>query len=341
MKILIATTNQNKFKEIKEFLGDLPFKFLSLKDLKKKIAEPMEDGAKLEENAIIKATYYGEKTGMLTISEDSGIFVKALKKFPGAYSARIGKTDVERRKIILKKMLGKKNRGATFATVCAIYNPKNQDVYLDSGLIDGKITEKEVGKKNFAYGPIFYVTEKKKTYAQMTVAEKNSCSHRGKSLNKIKHYLQNNYGAKHIVVPCAIIVRDGKMLITLRNDPHRSDTHKKWEVPGGIVDIGEDINSTIIKEAKEEVGLKVKPIKQLQKILVKDHRFPTFSYQVYLIPVVCKMLGGKLKLNKQEVLDAKWIKPEDHSKYDFLKGDNVWLNSLMPELKEIIKKNKF
>ncbi|HBU06491.1 MAG TPA: non-canonical purine NTP pyrophosphatase, RdgB/HAM1 family [Candidatus Magasanikbacteria bacterium] len=339
MKVLIATTNKGKFKEIKKFLGDLPFEFLSLKDLDKNILEPEENGTTLEQNAMLKANYYGEKTGLITLSEDSGIFVKSLKNYPGVYSARIGKNDVERRNIILEKMKGKKNRTATFAIVCSLYNPSNQDVYLASGLTEGKITEKETGKDGFAYDPIFYVNAKKKTYAQMDMQEKNSCSHRGKALQKIKYYLQNQFGAKHIVVPCALIIQDKKLLITLRNDPHRKESHKKWEVPGGICDFGESVESTVIKEAKEEVGYKVKIIKQLQKIAVKNHKFPNFSYQVYLVPIICKIIGGKLNINNNEVLDAKWIDPTTHNKYDFLPGDNEWLDQMMPELLETIQEN--
>ncbi|MFZ2978883.1 MAG: RdgB/HAM1 family non-canonical purine NTP pyrophosphatase, partial [Candidatus Magasanikiibacteriota bacterium] len=324
---------------IKEFLGDLPFEFLSLKDLDKNIPEPDENGITLEQNAMLKASYYGEKTGLITLSEDSGIFVKALKNYPGVYSARIGKTDEERRKIILEKMKAKKNRSATFAIVCSLYNQNNQDVYLVSGLTEGKITEKEIGKDGFAYDPIFHVNEKKKTYAEMDMQEKNSCSHRGKALQKIKYYLQNQFGAKHIVVPCALIIQDGKLLITLRNDPHRKESHKKWEVPGGICDFGESVESTVIKEAKEEVGYKIKVVKQLQKIAVKNHKFPNFSYQVYLVPVVCKITGGKLNINNNEVLDAKWIDPTTHSKYNFLPGDNEWLDQMMPELLNAIQEN--
>ena len=338
MKILIATTNKGKFKEIKKFLGDLPYEFLSLNDIKKKIKEPIEDGVTLEANALLKANYYGEKTGLITISEDSGIFVKSLDNYPGVYSARIGKTDNERRETILKKMKGKKNRSATFAIVCAIYNPDNQDAYIASGLTEGKITLKEKGGDGFAYDPIFYVNEQKKTYAQMDVKEKNSCSHRGKALSKIKYYLQNNYGAKHIVVPLALIIKDEKLLITLRNDPHRPEAHKKWEVPGGVVDFGETIETTVIKESKEEVGYKVKVIKQLQGIMVRDHKFPNFRYQVYLIPHVCKITGGKLNIDNNEVLDAKWIRPQDHVKFQFLPGDKEWLDELMPELLETISK---
>ena len=336
-KILIATTNQGKFKETKHFLSDLAFDFISLNDLNKTLPPPEENENNLEKNALTKAAYYGEKTGLITLCDDSGLFIKSLKNFPGVYSARIGKTDQERRKIILEKLKNKKNRAATFASVYALYNPTNQDLYLASGLTAGKITEKEIGKNGFGYDPIFWVNEKKQTYAQINIQEKNACSHRGKALNKMKYYLQNQFGAKHIVVPCALIIKEGKLLITLRNDPHRKESHRKWEVPGGICDFGESIESTVIKEAREEVGYKVKVIKQLQKILVKNHQFPTFNYQVYLVPVVCKVIKGKLNINNDEVLDVKWIDPTTHNKYNFLPGDNEWLEQMLPELKQVIK----
>lgn len=341
MKILVATTNEGKLREIKQFLNDLPFEFLSLNDLKKKIKEPYESGETLEANAILKANYYGEKSGLVTLSEDSGLFVNALENYPGVYSARIAKTDKERRKVILEKLKNKKNRKAFFANVCAVYNPINKDLYLSLGQTNGKITNKEISKnKGFTYDPIFYVNELRKTFSQMTIQEKNSCSHRGKALQKIKYYLQNNFGAKHIVVPFGILIKNGKILITLRNDPHRPYAHRKWEMPGGTVDFGENIESTVIKEVREEVGYKVKIIKQLQGIEVKEHKFPNFSYQVYLIPYVCKIISGKLKLNDAEVLDAKWINPTDHKKYKFLAGDNKMLDRYLPELKQIIKDYK-
>jgi len=339
-KILIATTNKGKFKEIKSFLGDLPFEFLSLNDIKKKIKTPNESGTNLEENALLKANYYGEKTGLITLCDDGGIFINALHNYPGLYSARIADNDKKRRTIILKKMKDKKNREAVFAMVCALYNPVNKDVYLGSGSTEGTITAKEIGKDGFAYDSIFYVNEMKKTYAQMTLQEKNSCSHRGKALSKIKYYLQNQYGAKHIVVPIALIIKDGKLLITQRNDPHREYAHRKWEFPGGIVDIGHTVESTVVKEAYEESGLKVKIVRQLQGIMVRDHQFPGFNYQVYLIPMICKIVGGKLKPNDAEVLNAKWIRPEDHIRFEFLPGDKEYLNKLMPELNRVIDEHK-
>jgi len=336
-KILIATTNQGKFKEIKNFFGDLPFDFLSLSDLPKKIKEPYESGDTLEANAILKANYYGERSGLITLSEDSGLFVKALKNYPGIYSGRIGKTEQERRNKILHLLSNKKERRAIFATVNALYNPNNKDFYVALGQCNGRITLKETNEKNgFGYDPIFYVNELKKTFSQMTVEEKNSCSHRGKSLNKIKYYLQNQFSAKHIVVPFGVVIKNGKMLITQRNDPHRAEAHKKWEMPGGGVEIGDSIESTVLKEVEEETGLKVKIIRQLQGIKVKEHKFPNFSYQVYLIPFVCKIVGGKENFSNNEVLAGKWIDPDDYKKYEFLAGDREMQRKFLPELKQII-----
>lgn len=163
---------------------------------------------------------------------------------------------------------------------------------------------------------------------------------RGKNLIILKYYLQNQYCAKHVVVPVALIIKNGKMLITLRNDPHRPEMHKKWEMPGGIVDFRETAESTIIKETREETGYKVKIIKQLQGIAVKDHQFPNSSYQVYLIPFVCKIIGGKLRLNDAEVLKAKWISPENYKKFTLMPGDNKYLRKLLPELIQVIKDYK-
>ncbi|KKQ28106.1 MAG: Non-canonical purine NTP pyrophosphatase [Candidatus Magasanikbacteria bacterium GW2011_GWC2_37_14] len=336
-KVLIATTNQGKFNETKEFLSDLAFNFISLNDLNKKISPPEENEDNLEKNAMSKAVYYGEKTGLITLCDDSGLFVKTLKNFPGIYSARIAKTDKERCKIILEKLKNKKSRSAIFALVYALYNPSNQDLYLASGMTKGKITEKEIGKNGFGYDQIFYVNEKKKTYAQMKIQEKNSCSHRAKALNKVKYFLLNQFDPKHIVVPFGIIVKEGKMLISLRNDPHRPKSHKKWEMPGGGVDFGDNVESTLLKEVKEETGYKIKIIKQLQGITVKSVAYPNYKYQVFLVPFVCKIISGKLALNSNEVLTTKWIKPNDYKNYKFLEGNNIMLKKLLPQLKQVIK----
>jgi len=342
-KLLIATTNPGKFKEIKDFLADLPFAIISTKDLDKIPKEPEESGQTLEDNALIKAKYYAEQTGLISLADDTGLFINALDGWPGVHSARVANGDAPRRKLVLEKMqeipMGK--RQANFNQTLALYDPDTKNVFFTQGETMGEITSKDLNnpQHGFGYDPIFLVTEKGKTYAEMTTTEKNSCSHRGKALSKMKYILQNQYGAKHIVVAIGLIIKDGKLLITQRNDPHRKDTHEKWEFPGGIVDFGETVESTVVKEIQEEAGYDVEIIKQLQPIKNKDHEYPTFKYQVYLVPYVCKIISGDGKFSDAEVLAAEWIKPEDHRKYNFLRGDNDYLDELMPELKQIIKKH--
>ncbi|MBI4992858.1 MAG: RdgB/HAM1 family non-canonical purine NTP pyrophosphatase [Candidatus Magasanikbacteria bacterium] len=249
MKILIATTNEGKFKEIKSFLGDLPVKLVSLGDVGTKYKEPAEDQPTLEGNAILKAKYYAEKTGLISLADDGGLFVDALKAWPGVKSARIADSKSRRNELVLGKLKGKtwKKRTARFRAVLAIYDPKTKDLYLTNGETAGHILEKAIDSDNgFGYDPIFYVDEKKKAYVEMSVVEKNSCSHRGKALAQMKYFLRKQFGSRHIVVPLAIIIKDGKALIAKRNDPHNKKFHGTWEFPGGAVEYGE----TIIMEIK-------------------------------------------------------------------------------------------
>ena len=158
-KILIATSNFGKYQEMIHLLGDLPFDFLSLSDLSEKIIEPEESGETIEANAILKAKYYGSKTSLITISEDTGLFVEALDGWPGVKAARVGNNDQERRKILLEKMknLPKSKRHAKFMTCAVCYNPFNQNTFLSFGEVTGEILEKEssVGDNNFGYNPVF------------------------------------------------------------------------------------------------------------------------------------------------------------------------------------------
>ncbi len=340
MKILIATTNFDKFKEMKSFLGDLPFEFLSLADLKKRIKEPEENENTIEDNAILKAKYYADKTGLITIADDTAIFVTALNGWPGVQCARSANDGDARNKVILEKLqnISTSKRGATFACALAFYNPTDKSTHITIGETRGKIVENETKLTNgFGYDTIFYVNEKKKLYTEMTLQEKNSCSHRGKALSSLKYYLQNQFGAKHIVVPIGIIIKNGLMLLSKRNDPHRPEFHERWEFPGGSVEFGESIEQNLIREVYEETGYKIKPVKQLQHIYVREQQYPSFKYQVYLIPFVCKIIGGTGKFNDAEVLDMKWLKPGDNSKYKFVGENHQLLKIIMPELEQIIK----
>lgn len=342
-KILIATTNTDKFKEMVFFLGDLPFIFLSLNDLKKKYKEPIESESTIEGNAALKAKYYALKTGLISIADDTGLFIKTLDGWPGVRCARSGTDGASRNKVILNKLKGVPfaKRGAIFKAALSVYNPHDLSNHIIVGETAGKIVETEAKLNNgFGYDTIFHVDEKNKLYTDMDMQEKNSCSHRGKALVNLKYFLQNQFGAKHIVVPIGIIIKNGLMMLSKRNDPHRPEFHERWEFPGGSVEFGESLEQNLTREVYEEIGLKIKPLKQLQNIYVREQEYPNFKYQVYLIPYICKIVGGSEKFNNAEVLDIKWIKPGVYSGYKFVGTNHQLLQIITPELKQTIKEYK-
>ena len=337
-KLLIATTNKHKAKEILSFLGDLPFDFLTLNDLKRVPKPPAESGKTLEENAILKARYYGTKTGLICLADDTGLFIDALLGWPGVISARVGISGEDRRDKVLANMKGVKDRRAEFRAVLAIYDPTVDSLHTVTGSTKGKIAQHPGFDNGFDYDVIFLESEKNKIYSDMSIIEKNACSHRGKALITAKYFLQNTYGAKHIVVPIAIIIKNGRILITKRNDPHRPEYHERWEFPGGSMEMGESIEKNLIREAKEETGYKIKPLEQLRPIIVKTQKYPTWSYQVYLIPYICSITSGSGRHNDAEVLEARFVKPEEISKMKFVGENESMFKNFLPELKKLIKK---
>lgn len=340
-KILIATTNQGKFKEIKHFLDDLPFKLVNINNLEKSVPEPDEPEPTIEGNAILKAKYYAEKTGLISLADDGGLFVDALDGWPGVISAKIENSNDTRNQLILEKMKNFKgeDRKAFFKAALALYDPSTKNLFVSFGETEGNILEEiptEFGN-GFGYDPIFYVPEIGKTYAQMTVAEKNSVSHRGKALIKMKYHIQNTYGARHIMVGCAVIVKDGKILMARRNDPYNPHYHKKWEFPGGIVDAGESIEDAIKKEAQEEAGYDVEPVKMLNYIAEVEGEGDAKHCQIYLASWVCKVVEGKGKFSDAEVLELKWFDVDEAAEEKMLPGNKQIFNNILPELKQVIK----
>lgn len=190
-KLLIATHNQGKFKEIKSLLKDLNFKFYSLKDLTLK-GKVKETGKTFKENAIIKAKFYGVRSSLLTLAGDAGLKVKALKGKPGVKSKRFIKgSDENRNKKILEELKGVpwKKRGAVFVSVVALFDPKKKRVWTFEGECQGKIAFKPKGKNGFGYDPIFWSAKIGKTFGQISTKEKNKISHRGKALKKVYKFL--------------------------------------------------------------------------------------------------------------------------------------------------------
>ena len=191
MKIVIATHNKDKFKELYFGLKSLNVELLSLDDFPR-IGEIIEDGDTLEANALIKARTVYKLTSLPTISDDTGLSVDALNGAPGVYSARYAGENCSYLDNVNKMLSEMKNisenkRGANFTTVMAYVDGKGE--LLAEGVVKGVIANKIKGIGGFGYDSIFYVYNKGKTFSEMTIEEKNSVSHRSKAINDLKSKL--------------------------------------------------------------------------------------------------------------------------------------------------------
>jgi len=193
-KLLIATHNLNKFQEFLEALQDLPFNFFKLNDLGEKFFnfKFKETGRTFVENAILKAKTFGRASGCLTLADDSGLCVDYLKGKPGINSHRFGKgSDEDRYQKLLKMMSGVSlaKRRAVFICALVLFDPVKEMIEISKGKCQGKIAFKPQGEGGFGYDPIFIVDGLNKHLAQLSLAEKNQVSHRGKALKKIRKRL--------------------------------------------------------------------------------------------------------------------------------------------------------
>tara|TARA_B100002051_G_C16534072_1_gene534137 strand:+ start:102 stop:725 length:624 start_codon:yes stop_codon:yes gene_type:complete len=194
MKVVIATHNRDKMKEIQGAISELGWEVISLYDFPE-IGEIEENGKTLEENALIKAREVFKETGLPTISDDTGLEVDALDGAPGVYTARYAGEDCsysDNVNKMLKEMskVPMPNRGAFFKTVM-VFKDENKELIVD-GVVKGKISRESKGEDGFGYDPIFYVTEYDKTFAEMTMSEKNKISHRGNAINNLINSIKEN-----------------------------------------------------------------------------------------------------------------------------------------------------
>lgn len=336
-ELLIATTNAGKAAEIKAYLGTMPFTLVSLLDLPEIISAPEEDAGTVSGNALLKARYYAAKTGLLTLADDAGFFIEALGGWPGVDAALVPGNADEKIQTVLEKLGSETNRAAYWESVLALVDPDSGVEYLSHGKTTGSITNEKQGTGGHGYDPIFLVPERQRTYAELSMVEKNAVSHRGKALVKIKYHLQNTYVAKHIVVPCGLIIQDGKVLMNKRNDPHRPEYHDKWEFPGGKVEFGETMHENMKREIREEVGYEVEIVQLLQHIAVESQMQKTYAYQVILVPYVCKITGGALNPSDEEVLSTAWFELEDVTNHELIGENARMFNQFLPELKVVVK----
>lgn len=195
MDLIFATNNRHKLEEIREVAGK-KFSIISLEEAGIHTDIP-EDHDTLEENAIQKAEFIFKKTGINCFADDTGLEVYALNNQPGVYSARysrqgkkkypgmeISEANITR---LLSELKNQANRDARFRTVIAlIINGKS---WFFEGIVEGRILTEPVGNSGFGYDPVFQPEGFSKSYAEMTLAEKNTSSHRAKAVKKLMEFL--------------------------------------------------------------------------------------------------------------------------------------------------------
>ena len=186
--IILATNNKNKVIEISKKLNKMGIKVISQEEAGFNI-EVEENGNTLNENAKLKAKAIFEVCHKPVIADDTGLEIRALNWEPGVYSSRYAgenATDKEKVDLILNKMQNKEDRYARFRTVIC-YIAKNGEEHYFEGICEGEIALKREGESKFTYDPIFKYNGK--SFANMTLSNKNEISHRGKALAKLEEYL--------------------------------------------------------------------------------------------------------------------------------------------------------
>ncbi len=189
MKLVFATNNQNKVNEIKSLLGE-GIEIVSLKEIgcNEELPETQET---LEGNALQKARYVADNYNVNCFADDTGLEIESLNGAPGVYSARYaGENCVAEDNItkILSELEGKENRRAKFRTIVALI--LNGEEHSFEGQIDGSITRAKSGSDGFGYDPIFQPNGFDSTFSEMSMAEKNAISHRGKAVDKLVEFLK-------------------------------------------------------------------------------------------------------------------------------------------------------
>ena len=191
MRIVFATNNQHKIKEVTHLLP-AELQLISLKDIECEDDLP-ETGVKLEDNARQKARYVHDKFGVDCFADDTGLEIEALNGRPGVYSARyagpacIAEENVQK---VLTELQGVQNRKARFRTVIALYLGDQE--YIFEGSIEGRITESPAGSNGFGYDPVFIPEGEQRTFAEMSLEEKNRFSHRSNAIRKLSDFLKQH-----------------------------------------------------------------------------------------------------------------------------------------------------
>lgn len=190
-KLVLASRNKNKIEEMKSLVSNLGIEVFSALDFPE-LEEVEEDLPTLQGNALKKARYVHQVTGLPALSDDTGLEVKALNGAPGVYSARYAGEKATYQDNVLKLLSaleGKNDRKAQFRTVVALVTDSEEFTF--EGICEGIITETQQGEKGFGYDPIFLPNGFSNTFAELDAATKNEISHRGRAIQKFIQFLAN------------------------------------------------------------------------------------------------------------------------------------------------------
>ncbi|MDE0829584.1 MAG: RdgB/HAM1 family non-canonical purine NTP pyrophosphatase [Vicinamibacterales bacterium] len=189
-RLLVATTNAGKLREIRAILADLPLTITTLADYEA-LPEPEETGETFAANARIKALAYASATGELTVAEDSGLEIDALDGEPGVRSARFnGESYAEKFATIARMLEARGAESSTARFVCTLVLTQPDGVVWETtGVVEGRLQLPARGQGGFGYDPIFYYPEYGRTLADVTDAEKAAVSHRGQAFRCLRDYL--------------------------------------------------------------------------------------------------------------------------------------------------------
>jgi len=192
ISLVVATRNLGKTNEIRRLLDEFPIKIYNMDDFGT-LPEVDEDGKTFEENAYKKASFAARILGLPALADDSGLIVAALDGAPGIYSARYAGENATSEQLcdkILYEMEGETSRTAAFECVISLAVPKGYALTYEARC-EGIIANSAIGTNGFGYDPIFYYPSLKKTFAELSVSEKNKISHRGKALNELRSEFAN------------------------------------------------------------------------------------------------------------------------------------------------------
>jgi len=197
MKLLIASNNQGKIKEIKKIFTGLDLELVTPKQIGiPSDFDPPETGDSFAANALIKAKAYAQQSGFMAMADDSGLIVDALDGRPGVYSRRYGPSDQARNKKLLRELSNTPSpkRTARFVSAICIYNPETGKTITAQGTVEGTISTKIIGNQGFGYDPVFIPQQyPNQTFAQLGSKIKNKISHRFQALVKAKTKLAKKY----------------------------------------------------------------------------------------------------------------------------------------------------